>query len=201
MDQKKQVIQAAKAVKEAAIYSGGMLGGAMIAGAGGLIAGYLIVSNRKHLSSGFQAALKKWRRESGHSLTLKAKLLRFRNAVSYGFATAKEKRRQISHKHSLLSNPYYKESYEKACKEGRKMKLSEKLKAKIKFYSSAIYVSLNDSFAPSSYELLSKNIKKSNKNASHSAAKENSAANTVTARDMQKLSTAQLIQKIKGRSY
>lgn len=113
-----------------AVVAGGIAGGLP-----GLAVGYLVCANSNTLEKGFKAALTSWRRQSGHSLSLKAQMLRFRNAVSYGAATARENRREMSHKRSMSLNPYYKESYNKALKEGRKMKFSEKLKAKLKFYA------------------------------------------------------------------
>lgn len=137
MDKKNSLVnemkKAAKGGAKAAVIGVGAIAG----GIPGLVIGYAAVTNARHLSCGFKAALTSWRRQNGHSLSLKAKLLRFRNAVSYGIATAKENRREMSHKRSMAINPYYKESYEKAVKAGRRMKLSEKLNAKLKFLGTA----------------------------------------------------------------
>ena len=60
---------------------------------------------------------------------LPAKLLKFRNAVSVGAATA----HNSLENENMKRNPFFKTFYEKAAKEGRKVKFSERLKAALQF--------------------------------------------------------------------
>lgn len=62
-------------------------------------------------------------------LSLRAKLLKFRNAVSVGAATA----HNSLENENMKRNPFFKTFYEKAAKEGRKVKFSERLKAALQF--------------------------------------------------------------------
>ncbi|MDO5386281.1 MAG: hypothetical protein Q4F75_03320 [Pseudomonadota bacterium] len=100
---------------------------------GGIAIGYLTATNKKHLSSGFNSALKKWRQKSGQSLTLKAKMLRFRKALSYGLKTLGQGMvRQMNENNKRLeayriksiqktiANPSYQQAYQKAEAEGLK---------------------------------------------------------------------------------
>lgn len=105
--------------------------GFALGGIFGATGSFYIISREEGLINGFKAGLKKWRQES-HSLTLKAKLLRFRNAISYGYHTAKLDAKERNHNYQLQHNPYYRKAYEQATKEGRKLKLSEKLKSTVK---------------------------------------------------------------------
>lgn len=54
--------------------------------AGGTV--WAVLTQTKHLSNGFNAGLKKWMQKDNQPLSLRAKLLKFRNAVSVGAATA-----------------------------------------------------------------------------------------------------------------
>lgn len=168
-----------ESIEDAAIFTTAIFATGPI---GGIAIGYLTVTNKKHLSSGFNAALKKWRQKSGQSLTLKAKMLRFRNTVSYGLASVLENRREASYKRSMM-NPYYKESFLKASQEGRKMKLSEKLKAKLKFFGATMR---EQALSPDSIDniqnLLKQPVKKTQ--------------SEITPQDVSKLSTQELMQKI-----
>lgn len=101
-------------------------GAAGIAIAGGAIA---VLTTKKHLSAGFKAGLKRWQQKDNLPLSLRAKLLKFRNAISAGMATA----HKSLEKENMARNPFLKSAYEKATKEGRKVKISERLKAMIQF--------------------------------------------------------------------
>lgn len=95
--------------------------------AGGTV--WAVLTQTKHLSNGFNAGLKKWMQKDNQPLSLRAKLLKFRNAVSVGAATA----HNSLENENMKRNPFFKTFYEKAAKEGRKVKFSERLKAALQF--------------------------------------------------------------------
>lgn len=88
-----------------------------------------ILATKKHLSAGFKAGLKKWQQKDNQPLSLRAKLLKFRNAISVGMATTNKS----LEKENMDRNPFFKAACEKAAKEGRKVKLSERFKAAMQF--------------------------------------------------------------------
>ena len=95
--------------------------------AGGTV--WAVLTQTKHLSNGFNAGLKKWMQKDNQPLSLRAKLLKFRNVVSVGAATA----HNSLENENMKRNPFFKTFYEKAAKEGRKVKFSERLKAALQF--------------------------------------------------------------------
>lgn len=103
----------------------------------GLGTGYLYLKNDTKLLNAFKFGLQHWRQEKGQSLTMRAKLLRFRNALSYGFATAQIKDKKYKHDLKMKYFPQYRKAYEKAQKEGRKFGLKDKLKAYLEDFANA----------------------------------------------------------------
>lgn len=136
IDTKKIIKQAAKGITRGAIGATVTLGTMVATGNPliGLGAGYLYLSNDSKMLNAFKLGLQRWRQEKGQSPTMKAKLLRFRNSVSYGLSTAHAKDKENKHNLRMKYDPYYREAYVKAQKEGRKFGLINKLKVNLNSY-------------------------------------------------------------------
>ena len=139
LDTKKIIKQAATGIARGTLGATVTLGTMVATGNPliGLGAGYLYLSNDSKMLNAFKLGLQRWRQEKGQSPTMKAKLLRFRNSVSYGFATAHAKDKKNKHNLRMKYDPYYREAYVKAQKEGRKFGLIDKLKVNLNSYIAA----------------------------------------------------------------
>ncbi len=139
LDTKTMMKQTAKGIARGAIGATVTLGTMVATGNPliGLGAGYLYLSNDSKMLNAFKLGLQRWRQEKGQSPTMKAKLLRFRNSVSYGLSTAHAKDKENKHNLRMKYDPYYKEAYVKALREGRKFGLIDKLKVNLNSYIAA----------------------------------------------------------------
>ena len=94
-------------LKNAAKIGAVLTAGAISPGLGIGVAVALYANKKLHLQSGFRAGLKSWRQKSDQSLSLKAKLLKFRNAVSMGYRQAQSERQQEKAAKKILSTPMH----------------------------------------------------------------------------------------------